>query len=1056
MEGTGELNEPVENSTDDSHLKRKESESPLQSNGENIMESAAAPAFVSQESEWHENSSSLRSPELVLENIKGKDLITHCTSLSTGPDSSYASDLPVEELTLKNFRPTNLALAGSSSSGSVAQGNSCLWQNFYKLIGEPRDVLTRGNIPSHPQSPPLQNILIRNDSSSSERAAEHGNRNIGTENSSPMRFVEGIRTKMLPSAGFPQFLVKNTLKGKGVAYRHPGAHRKPAAPQQAQKSDRDGADLAKGMNDAGLGSKLKPDKHPSLYGGGNLASSGAQEGISLRFWLRHGIQTINKAERLHIFKQILETVDISHANGLVMRHLRPSFFMMLSSKKVKYVGAFEAFDEQIELSEGSIGHGTRSHLKRKRYLDQGKGSLELLPRRNSRRQEVTQVGGRPDETETIDHIFDRERADSYSFNSGIRVPPVFGKGYLQQDASISVDALPVPEILQLEERWYACPEELVGAEACPFASNVYSLGVLFFELFCFFESWEVHAAAMLDLRHRILPSSFLSESPKEAGFCLWLLHPEPSSRPKSRDVLLSDLICESESIPIIDQYLASSYEEEDSEAELLLHFLLCVKEQKEKKAEKLVNDIGCLRSDIEEVDRRHSSRIQALTSNCRNPSSRYNEISDNILCKVPSHLDIAPKLCSSPMNEERLMKNIKQLETAYFSMRSRIELPDSNIVERSDKDVLQSRDRQPAMSSSDEHFSGRDTDRLGVFFEGLCKYARYSKFEVRGTLRNGDMLNSANVICSLSFDRDEEFFAAAGVSKKIKIFEYDSLLNDMVDIHYPAVEMSSRSKLSCVCWNGYIKNYLASTDYDGIVQLWDATTGQGFSQYVEHQKRAWSVDFSRVDPTKLASGSDDYCVKLWSINEKSSTSTIRNVANVCCVQFSADSTNLLAFGSADYKVYCYDLRNVRVPWCTLVGHGKAVSYVKFVDSATLISASTDNTLKLWDLNKTNPSGFSTSSCSLSLRGHTNEKNFVGLSVSDGYIACGSETNEVFTYYKSLPMPIASHKFGSIDPISGQEIGDDNGQFVSSVCWRGKSGMVVAANSAGGIKLLQMV
>lgn len=33
------------------------------------------------------------------------------------------------------------------------------------------------------------------------------------------------------------------------------------------------------------------------------------------------------------------------------------------------------------------------------------------------------------------------------------------------------------------------------------------------------------------------------------------------------------------------------------------------------------------------------------------------------------------------------------------------------------------------------------------------------------------------------------------------------------------------------------------------------------------------------------------------------------------------------------------------------------------------------------------------------RGHTNEKNFVGLSVNSEYIACGSETNEVFVYHK---------------------------------------------------------
>lgn len=107
--------------------------------------------------------------------------------------------------------------------------------------------------------------------------------------------------------------------------------------------------------------------------------------------------------------------------------------------------------------------------------------------------------------------------------------------------------------------------------------------------------------------------------------------------------------------------------------------------------------------------------------------------------------------------------------------------------------------------------------------------------------------------------------------------------------------------------------------------------------------------------------------------QKNCIDTIRNVANVCCVQFSPYSSRMLAFGSADYKTYCYDLRHTRIPWCTISGHGKAVSYVRFLDAETLISASTDNTLKIWDLNRTNPNGLSTNACSLTLSGHTNEK-----------------------------------------------------------------------------------
>lgn len=39
---------------------------------------------------------------------------------------------------------------------------------------------------------------------------------------------------------------------------------------------------------------------------------------------------------------------------------------------------------------------------------------------------------------------------------------------------------------------------------------------------------------MMNLRQRILPPNLLAENPKEAGYCLWLLHPEPSARPTTR------------------------------------------------------------------------------------------------------------------------------------------------------------------------------------------------------------------------------------------------------------------------------------------------------------------------------------------------------------------------------------------------------------------------------------------------------------------------------------------------------------------------------------------
>ncbi|GMP52949.1 hypothetical protein CsSME_00018576 [Camellia sinensis var. sinensis] len=102
-----------------------------------------------------------------------------------------------------------------------------------------------------------------------------------------------------------------------------------------------------------------------------------------------------------------------------------------------------------------------------------------------------------------------------------------------------------------------------------------------------------------------------------------------------------------------------------------------------------------------------------------------------------------------------------------------------------------------------------------------------------------------------------------------------------------------------------------------------------------------------------------------------SVGTIKSKANVCCVQFAVDSARTLAFGSADHKIYYYDLRNSKVPLCTLIGHNKTVSYVKFIDSTNLVSSSTDNTMKLWDLSMCTARVLD---CPLqSFTGHTNVK-----------------------------------------------------------------------------------
>lgn len=341
-------------------------------------------------------------------------------------------------------------------------------------------------------------------------------------------------------------------------------------------------------------------------------------------------------------------------------------------------------------------------------------------------------------------------------------------------------------------------------------------------------------------------------------------------------------------------------------------------------------------------------------------------------------------------------------------------------------------------------------DMLETFTDNLSKFTRYSEFRPLATLSYAsDIYNGSSIVSSIEFDRDCDFFAIAGVTKKIKVFEYNQVVRDVVDIHYPVHEMTCNSKISSIAWSQYHKGMLASSDYEGTVTLWDAFVGTHTRLFQEHEKRCWSVDFNMVDPKLIASGSDDAKVKLWATNLEHSVSTLEAKANVCCVKFNPESRYHLAFGSADHCVHYYDLRNTKKAIAVFKGHRKAVSYAKFVSTNEVVSASTDSQLKLWDISK--------QQCLRTFKGHTNEKNFVGLATNGDYIACGSENNSLYVYYKGVSKQVLTFKFDTIRSVLEREKKEEDvNEFVSAVCWKPNSNVVVAANSQGSIKVLELV
>lgn len=494
---------------------------------------------------------------------------------------------------------------------------------------------------------------------------------------------------------------------------------------------------------------------------------------------------------------------------------------------------------------------------------------------------------------------------------------------------------------------------------------------------------------------------------------------------------------------------------------LLHEFLKHLLTQKEKQKQQLTKEIEIIKNDIVQVE----TILKEVQQNCPTVDDIENKIknsSDESMSTVKSEVIQIIDTINSAMGDDSSDKNkgFNSSESlpssySYINRKKKMHSHFDDFVQcyfdtRRKELYLREEGEDQTKNSECDHLTrmSNSKESLDVFRERLFKFSKYSSLRPLATLNYAnDMFLPSTIVSSIEFDKDNEFFAIAGVTKKIKIFDYLAVIRDPVDIHYPCAEMMSNSKISCVNWNSYHKNILASSDYEGTVTIWDAETGVRTKSFQEHDKRCWSVDFNYIDISLIASGSDDSRVKLWSLNVDHSIATIEASANVCCVKFNPKSSVHVAYGSADHCVHYYDLRNMKEALCVFEGHKKAVSYVKFLNTHEIISASTDSQLKLWNIN-TPPY------CVRTFVGHVNEKNFVGLATDGDYISCGSEDNSLYIYYKGLSKQLLSLKLDGTKNIS--DPGYDLNEFVSAVCWRKENNVILAANSRGIIKILELV
>lgn len=146
--------------------------------------------------------------------------------------------------------------------------------------------------------------------------------------------------------------------------------------------------------------------------------------------------------------------------------------------------------------------------------------------------------------------------------------------------------------------------------------------------------------------------------------------------------------------------------------------------------------------------------------------------------------------------------------------------------------------------------------------------------------------------------------------------------------------------IMCLQFNETI---LATGSYDNTIKIWDIETGEEIRTLQGHDSGIRCLQF---DDTKLISGSIDRTVKIWNWHTGECLSTLLgHSGGVIGLHF--DSTILIS-GSTDKAIKIWNFEDKST--FLLRGHTDWVNSVK-LDSAsrTVLSASDDCTVRLWDL-----------------------------------------------------------------------------------------------------------
>ncbi|MEI6426931.1 MAG: NB-ARC domain-containing protein [Pseudanabaena sp. ELA607] len=181
-------------------------------------------------------------------------------------------------------------------------------------------------------------------------------------------------------------------------------------------------------------------------------------------------------------------------------------------------------------------------------------------------------------------------------------------------------------------------------------------------------------------------------------------------------------------------------------------------------------------------------------------------------------------------------------------------------------------------------------------------------------------------------------------------------------------------------------DYLATSDTNGCVYIWEATTGKQLilckEQVINREENIWiwSIAFSPISPIIASSGLSS-TIQIWDVNTgKILRSLNGHTCQITSVVFSPDG-KLLASTCHDHTVKIWDVATGKCLQ-TLLGHETCVWAVAFHPQGKILaSAGEDRLIKIWELR--------TGKCIQDLAGHQHWVKAIAFSPNGRMLASGS-------------------------------------------------------------------